>query len=154
MAGFRFDVQFAAGAWRGGGTGPAYGRTRAVRSVAGVLGHLDCDTGDLDFVVEAGVGHPGQHLAHRKVRVGDDVAHVVDRRERHLAAEMLQQLLLGALPGEGRDGGDDRLLVGASVLHGDSDENVLADEFFGEADVKRGPTVIEAWRMFHFCTVL
>ena len=90
----------------------------AMAHAAGRLAHLDGHARDLGLVVEAGMGHRHHHVAGGEVRIGEDVAHVVDRRERHLAAEMRQQLLLGALAGEGRDGGDDLVLVGAAVLHG------------------------------------
>src|SRR5690348_8512893 len=83
------------------------------------LAHLGCDTGDLDLVVEARMRHPGQHLPCLEMRIGHDVAHVVDRREGYLAAEMLQQLLLGALAREVRHRRDDQVLVGSPALHAD-----------------------------------
>ena len=61
--------------------------------------------------------NPDNHIAGSKVRIGKDIAHVVHRRERHLAAEMLQQFLLGALACECGDGGNDLVLIGAAVLH-------------------------------------
>src|SRR5471032_3233294 len=93
------------------------GRTMA--HLAGGLRHLHGDARDLDFVVETGVRHPRQHVARLEVWVRHDVAHVVDRRERHLAAEIGEQLLLGALARVVGDGRDDDVLVGATILHGD-----------------------------------
>ena len=91
------------------------------------LGHLDRHAGDLDLVVEAGMGHPGQHFAGLEVGIGHDVAHVVDGREGHLASEMLKQLLLGALAREVGDGRDQDVLVGTPVL--DGDETRIGREF-------------------------
>ena len=86
--------------------------------------------------------HPGQHLASLEVRIGHDVAHVVDGRERHLAAEMLQQLLLGALLGEVGNGGDEHVLVGTPVLHGNEPriggEFGLVDQAAQDREVRVG----------------
>src|SRR5471030_2453941 len=75
---------------------------RAVAYFARRLAHLHRDAGDLHLMVETGMRHPRQHLARLEVRVGHDVAHIVDGREGDLAAEIFQQLLLGALAREVR----------------------------------------------------
>src|SRR5476649_2248095 len=70
---------------------------RAMAHLAGGLRHRHGNARDRNLVIEAGMRHPRQHVACLEVWISHDVAHVVDRRERHLAAEVGQQLLLGAL---------------------------------------------------------
>src|SRR3990167_2450332 len=88
----------------------------AMAHTARRLGHLDRHARHPCRVVEAGMGYRDDHVAGGKMRIAEDVAHVVDWRERHLAAEVSEQLLLGALAGEGRHRRDDLVLVRAPVL--------------------------------------
>src|SRR5260370_20517818 len=81
------------------------------------------------------------HVAGAKMRIGDDVAHVEYRAERHMAAEHLHQLAPGELSRQGADLRIDRILVsGARFPRG---ETLLAAELrAAELFAQRGPELV------------
>ena len=84
---------------------------RAVAHGAGRLRQLDRHTRHRHRPLAAGLLDLGQHLARREVRVLEDFLRVVDRAERHLAAEQRASSELGARRREGLEQRGQRRVV-------------------------------------------
>src|SRR5207244_2236117 len=76
-----------------------------------------------------------------KMRIGDDVAHVEYRAERHMAAEHVHELAPGELSRQGADLSIDRILVSGARFPGG--ETLLAAELrAAELFAQRGPELV------------